>query len=116
MYNTLLQGEDPALVIEPLNGYRIREKQPSNWGGFRVQLGVPEILSEGTDLTLVTYGSCVRIAADAIKQLSDTGISVELIDIQTLLPFDTEDIILFSGSQTHNHNCQRPSTRLRNRW
>ncbi|MDA3833775.1 MAG: thiamine pyrophosphate-dependent enzyme [Spirochaetales bacterium] len=101
MYNTLLQGEDPALVIEPLNGYRIREKQPSNWGEFRIPLGVPEILTEGTDVTLVTYGSCVRIAADAIKQLNDTGISVELIDIQTLLPFDTEGIILKSLKKTN---------------
>jgi len=101
MYNTLLQGEDPALVIEPLNGYRIREKQPSNWGEFRVPLGLPEILTEGTDITLVTYGSCVRIAADAIKQLNETGISVELIDIQTLLPFDTEGIILKSLKKTN---------------
>ncbi len=101
MYNTLLQGEDPALVIEPLNGYRIREKQPSNWGEFRIPLGVPEILTEGTDITLVTYGSCVRIAADAIKQLNDAGISVELIDIQTLLPFDTQGIILNSLKKTN---------------
>lgn len=100
MYNTLLQGEDPALVIEPLNGYRIREKQPTNWGEFRIPLGVPEILTEGTDVTLVTYGSCVRIAADAIHQLNETGISVELIDIQTLLPFDTQNIILESLKKT----------------
>lgn len=101
MYNTLLEGEDPALVIEPLNGYRIREKQPSNWGEFRIPLGVPEILIHGTDVTLVTYGSCVRIAAEAIQQLKETSISVELIDVQTLLPFDKEGMILESLKKTN---------------
>lgn len=101
MYNTILEGEDPALVIEPLNGYRIREKQPYNWGEFRIPLGIPELITEGTDVTLVTYGSCVRIAADAISQLNDAGISVELIDIQTLLPFDTQGIILESLKKTN---------------
>ncbi|PWD99941.1 alpha-ketoacid dehydrogenase subunit alpha/beta [Marinilabilia rubra] len=101
MYNTLLQGEDPALVIEPLNGYRIREKQPSNWGAFQTPLGIPEVIREGTDVTIATYGSCVRIAAEAIDQLSEIGISVELIDVQTLLPFDTEKIILNSLKKTN---------------
>lgn len=100
MYNTLLAGEDPALVIEPLNGYRVREKKPSNFGNFRIPLGIPEILSEGSDVTLVTYGSCVRIGLEAVKQLKETGISVELIDIQTLLPFDTKGIILDSLKKT----------------
>ena len=66
-YNTLLEGEDPAIVIEPLNGYRLKERLPDNIGEFRIELGIPEILSEGTDLTLVTYGSTVRIAAEASK-------------------------------------------------
>lgn len=101
MYNTLLQGEDPAIVIEPLNGYRIREKQPSNWGAFKTPLGIPEVLKEGTDVTIATYGSCVRIAAEAIDQLAENGISVELIDVQTLLPFDTEKVILNSLKKTN---------------
>ncbi|WP_462317812.1 alpha-ketoacid dehydrogenase subunit alpha/beta [Marinilabilia sp.] len=101
MYNTLLQGEDPAIVIEPLNGYRIREKQPSNWGAFQIPLGIPEVIKEGTDVTIATYGSCVRIAAEAIDQLAEIGISVELIDVQTLLPFDTEKVILNSLKKTN---------------
>lgn len=100
-YNTLLQGEDPALVIEPLNGYRVREKLPANIGEFRTPLGVPEILNPGTDVTLVTYGSCVRIAQDAVEQLKEFDISVELIDVQTLLPFDKNHIILESIKKTN---------------
>jgi len=99
-YNTLLEGEGPAIVIEPLNGYRLKEKLPDNLGEFKIELGIPEILSEGTDLTLVTYGSTVRIAADAIKQLSLHGISVELIDVQTLVPFDRKRMILNSIKKT----------------
>ncbi|MCG8699780.1 MAG: thiamine pyrophosphate-dependent enzyme [Bacteroidales bacterium] len=100
-YNTLLEGNDPALVIEPLNGYRLREPQPLNKGKFKVPLGIPEILNEGNHVTLVTYGSCVRIAQDAIVQLNEFGISVELIDVQTLLPFDINDIILESLKKTN---------------
>ncbi|HCX99419.1 MAG TPA: transketolase, partial [Bacteroidales bacterium] len=85
MYNTLLESDDPALVIEPLNGYRLKERLPNNVGEFKVPLGIPEVLQEGTDITLVTYGSCVRIAQEAVEQLADFGISVELIDVQTLL-------------------------------
>jgi len=99
-YNTLLEGENPAIVIEPLNGYRLKERLPDNIGEFRIELGIPEILSEGTDLTLVTYGSTVRIAADAIKQLSLHGLSVELIDVQTLVPFDRKKMILNSIKKT----------------
>lgn len=99
-YNTLLEGEGPAIVIEPLNGYRLKEKLPDNLGEFKIELGIPEILSEGTDLTLVTYGSTVRIAADAVKQLSSHGISVELIDVQTLVPFDRKRMILNSIKKT----------------
>lgn len=99
-YNTLLEGQDPALVIEPLNGYRLKEKMPDNIGQFRTPLGIPEILQEGTDITLVTYGSCVRIAQDAIEQLKGFNISVELIDVQTLLPFDIHGMIHESVKKT----------------
>jgi pyruvate/2-oxoglutarate/acetoin dehydrogenase E1 component len=99
-YNTLLEGNDPAIVIEPLNGYRLKEKMPDNLGEFKIELGIPEILSEGTDLTLVTYGSIVRIAAEAVKQLAAHGISVELIDVQTLVPFDRNRTILNSLKKT----------------
>lgn len=100
-YNTLLEGEDPALVIEPLNGYRLREKRPENIGEYKIPLGVPEILKEGKDITLVTYGSCVRIAQDAVEQLKEFDISVELIDVQTLLPFDKKHIIAESIKKTN---------------
>jgi len=99
-YNMLLEGNDPAIVIEPLNGYRLKEKMPDNIGEYRIELGVPEILSTGTDLTLVTYGSTVRIAAEAVKQLAVHNISVELIDVQTLVPFDKKGIILDSLKKT----------------
>ncbi len=99
-YNTLLEGEDPAIVIEPLNGYRLKEKMPDNLGEFKIELGIPEILSEGTDLTLVTYGSTVRIAAEAVKQLAAHSISVELIDVQTLVPFDRKKMIVDSIKKT----------------
>lgn len=101
MYNTLLEADDPALVIEPLNGYRLKEKMPDNIGDFKVPLGVPEVLREGTDLTLVTYGSCVRIAQEAVEQLHEFGISVELIDVQTLLPFDLPNTVLESVKKTN---------------
>ncbi len=101
MYNTLLESDDPALVIEPLNGYRLKEKRPDNIGEYRIPIGVPEILREGTDVTLVTYGSCVRIALDAVEQLAEFGISVELIDAQTLLPFDLPNLIRKSIEKTN---------------
>lgn len=100
-YNTLLEADDPALVIEPLNGYRLKEKRPENMGEFRVPLGIPEILRQGSDVTLVTYGSCVRIAQEAVDQLWEFGISVELIDVQTLLPFDLPNVILESVKKTN---------------
>jgi 2-oxoisovalerate dehydrogenase E1 component len=99
-YNTLLEGNDPAIVIEPLNGYRLKEKLPENLGEFKIELGIPEVLTQGTDLTLVTYGSTVRIAAEAVQQLSTHGISVELIDVQTLVPFDRKRIIVDSIKKT----------------
>ncbi len=100
-YNTLLQSDDPAIVIECLNGYRLKERLPENITEFSLPLGVPEVLQEGTDLTLVTYGSCVREAQAGIKMLEKTGISVELIDIQTLLPFDLEHSIVESLAKTN---------------
>jgi len=99
-YNTLLEGQDPAIVIEPLNGYRLKERMPDNLGELKIELGIPEILFEGNDLTLVTYGSTVRIAADAVKQLAAHGISVELIDVQTLVPFDRNKTIVNSIKKT----------------
>jgi pyruvate/2-oxoglutarate/acetoin dehydrogenase E1 component len=100
-YNTLLEADEPALIIEPLNGYRLKERQPSNFGEFKVALGKPEVLNEGTDVTLVTYGSSVRIAQEAIKQLEKHGISVELIDVQTLIPFDIYQTIVHSVKKTN---------------
>jgi 2-oxoisovalerate dehydrogenase E1 component len=100
-YNTLLEGWDPGLVIEPLIGYRLKEYLPDNIGEFRVPLGKPEILVPGNDITLVTYGSCVRIAEDAVKQLNEFRISVELIDVQTLLPFDINETIVESLKKTN---------------
>jgi len=100
-YNTLLEGNDPAIVIEPLNGYRLREKMPDNIGEYRIPLGIPEILSTGSDVTLVTYGSTVRIAEEAVKQLALHDISVELIDAQTLVPFDINRIIIDSLKKTN---------------
>jgi 2-oxoisovalerate dehydrogenase E1 component len=99
-YNTLLEGSDPAVVIEPLNGYRLKEKMPDNIGEYRLPLGMPEILNGGSDITLLTYGSTVKIAAEAVKQLELHGISVELIDAQTLVPFDINRVVLQSVKKT----------------
>ncbi|MCB0596538.1 MAG: transketolase, partial [Phaeodactylibacter sp.] len=100
MYNTLLQSDDPGLVVECLNGYRLKEPAPENIGEFTIPLGVPEVLHPGSDLTLVTYGSCVRVALAGIELLKQHGISVELIDVQTLLPFDLEHQIVESLKKT----------------
>ncbi len=88
-YNTMLKSNDPAIIIECLNGYRLKEQLPDNLADFTVPIGQVEILQTGTDITLLTYGSCVRVAEEAIKMLAEVGISVELIDAQSLLPFDT---------------------------
>ena len=96
-----MEADEPALVIEPLNGYRLKEKMPDNLTAFKTPLGIPEILEEGTDLTLVTYGACVKIAEDAVKQLKEFDISVELIDVQTLLPFDINHMIVESVKKTN---------------
>ena len=100
-YNTMLQSDEPALIIEPLNGYRLREKRPSNISDFRIAVGVPEVIEQGTDVTLVTYGSCVRVAQDAVAQLRDFRISVELIDVQSLEPFDIHHSIAASLKRTN---------------
>jgi pyruvate/2-oxoglutarate/acetoin dehydrogenase E1 component/TPP-dependent pyruvate/acetoin dehydrogenase alpha subunit len=101
MYNLLLKADEPALVIECLNGYRLKEKMPSNIGEFTVPLGVPEILSPGNDVTIVGYGSTLRVIQDATRKLEEIGISCELIDIQTLLPFDTNHTIVQSIKKTN---------------
>jgi pyruvate/2-oxoglutarate/acetoin dehydrogenase E1 component/TPP-dependent pyruvate/acetoin dehydrogenase alpha subunit len=100
-YNTFLEADDPALIIEPLNGYRLKEKMPDNIGEYRIPIGQCEVLHEGFDVTIVTYGSCVRIAEDAVKQLTEYSISCELIDVQTLLPFDLDQTILKSLKKTN---------------
>ena len=87
-YNTLLRSDEPALVVEVLNGYRVRERLPDNIDSLTVPLGVPELLREGTDVTVVTYGACCRIVLEAAAQLDAMGISSEVIDVQSLLPFD----------------------------
>jgi 2-oxoisovalerate dehydrogenase E1 component len=100
-YNTLLQADEPALVIEPLNGYRTKERMPINFGTFTEALGMPEIVKEGKDLTLVSYGSTFNLCEVAAQQLEHMGISVELIDVQTLLPFDIEHMIADSLEKTN---------------
>lgn len=101
MYNTLLQANEPALVIESLNGYRLKEKLPANLGTYTVPLGIPEILHEGTDVTIVTYGSMTRIVEEAMVTLAETGVSCELIDVQTLLPFDIHHSVVKSLQKTN---------------
>lgn len=100
-YNALLEADEPALIVEPLNGYRLKEKQPLNFGEYKMALGYPEVLQEGNDVTLVTYGSSVRVAQEAVQHLSKHGISVELIDVQTLIPFDVEKRIVESVKKTN---------------
>ena len=100
-YNTLLKSDEPALVIECLNGYRLKEALPDNIGEFTLPLGIPETLVEGKDITIVTYGSCCRIAQEAILELNQLGVSVELIDVQSLLPFDIHHLILDSIKKTN---------------
>lgn len=101
MYNTLLQGIDPAIVIECLNGYRLKEKMPSNLLEFTVPLGIPEVIRQGDDITIVSYGSTLRIIEEAADRLANLGISCEIMDVQTLLPFDIEHKILASLQKTN---------------
>lgn len=105
MYNTLLQADDPALVVEVLNGYRRKEALPANVGTYTVPLGIPEVIRTGTDVTLVTYGACCRIATEAADTLELLGVSVEIIDVQTLLPFDREHAIVRSLQKTNRLLC-----------
>lgn len=100
MYNTLLQSDDPAIVVEVLNGYRSKEKLPANIGEFTVPLGHPEILREGRDLTMVSYGATLKIVMDAAELLAEVGIDAEIIDVQTLLPFDLTGTIVESIRRT----------------
>lgn len=95
MYQTLYQGDDPGLIVEVLNGYRLKESIPTNIGSYTVPLGVPEVLRSGTDVTVVTYGATVRVVMDAAEVLAGLGVSIEVVDVQTLLPFDI-----------HGHICQ----------
>ncbi|HBH47521.1 MAG TPA: transketolase [Bacteroidales bacterium] len=100
-YNMLLEGNDPAIVIEPLNGYRLKEKLPQNLGDYKIPLGMPEFMNHGDDVTVVTYGSSVRVAHEAVKQLEEVGIFIDLIDVQTLLPFDINEVIVESIKRTN---------------
>jgi pyruvate/2-oxoglutarate/acetoin dehydrogenase E1 component/TPP-dependent pyruvate/acetoin dehydrogenase alpha subunit len=100
IYNTLLAGDDPAIVIEVLNGYRQKERLPVNVAEMRVPLGVPEILRTGGDVTLVTYGACCRIALEAAELLAKIGIEAEVVDVQTLLPFDRPGVVVESLKKT----------------
>ncbi|GAA5220923.1 alpha-ketoacid dehydrogenase subunit alpha/beta [Membranihabitans marinus] len=101
MYNTLLQSDDPALVIEVLNGYRKKERLPDNLGDYTVPLGQAELLNQGDDITIVTYGACVWEAMEAIEELKEYGVSVDLIDVQTLMPFDLGHLIKSSVVKTN---------------
>jgi len=100
-YNTLIKGDDPGLIIEVLNGYRLKERLPSNLDEISIPLGVPEVIREGKHITLVTYGACCRIALEAANKLEEMGISLEIIDVQTLLPFDRHDKIVESLKKTN---------------
>lgn len=101
MYNTLLHGDDPGIIIESLNGYRLKEQVPVNLGEYTVPLGKVEILKEGTDLTIVSYGSLIRMVEEAANRLTKLGISAEVIDIQTLIPFDLNHDIFESLHKTN---------------
>ena len=100
-YNTLLEGDDPALVIECLNGYRLKEQLPSNLGEFKTPIGEVETIKEGTDITVLSYGSTLRIVEEAAKELQQTGIDIEVIDAQSLLPFDTNHDTVKSLAKTN---------------
>src|SRR5688572_22172191 len=99
-YNTLLRADEPAIVVEVLNGYRVKEKLPNNIGEMTVPLGVPEIIREGRDVTVVTYGACCRIVMETAEKLSRMGIEIEVIDVQSLMPFDVHGMIVESLKKT----------------
>ena len=100
-YNTLLETDEPALIVECLNGYRLKEKMPSNLGEFRTPIGVVETVKEGEDITLVSYGSTLRIVEEAAKELQQVGIDAEIIDIQSLLPLDLNEDMVKSVTKTN---------------
>jgi pyruvate/2-oxoglutarate/acetoin dehydrogenase E1 component len=101
MYNTLLQSDEPAIVIENLNGYRLKERVPSNAGQFTVPLGIAEVIKEGTDMTVVSYGSTLRVVEEAVEELEKLGINIEIVDPQTLHPFDLTDVCVKSLKKTN---------------
>ena len=100
-YNTLLETDEPALVVECLNGYRLKEKMPKNLGEFKTPIGVVETIKEGKDITLVSYGSTLRLVEQAAKELMEIGIDAEIIDVQSLLPFDINHDIVKSVAKTN---------------
>ncbi|MDZ4667077.1 MAG: thiamine pyrophosphate-dependent enzyme [bacterium] len=101
MYQTLIQSDEPALIIECLNGYRLKERMPENLGEYTIPLGIPEIIEEGSDVTVVSYGSTLRVVQEASKMLKEVGILIEIIDVQTLLPFDINHLISESLKKTN---------------
>jgi pyruvate/2-oxoglutarate/acetoin dehydrogenase E1 component len=100
-YNTMLESDEPALIVECLNGYRLKERMPSNLGEFKTPVGKIEVLKPGTDITIVSYGSTLRLVEDAAVELERVGIDVEIIDIQSLLPFDLDHDIVKSIAKTN---------------
>jgi pyruvate/2-oxoglutarate/acetoin dehydrogenase E1 component len=100
-YNTLLKADEPAVIVEVLNGYRIKERLPDNIAEFTVPLGIPEVIREGGDVTVVTYGACCRIALDSAQKLSKAGIEIEVVDVQSLLPFDIHSRTVKSLKKTN---------------
>jgi pyruvate/2-oxoglutarate/acetoin dehydrogenase E1 component/TPP-dependent pyruvate/acetoin dehydrogenase alpha subunit len=100
-YNTMMQSDEPALIVECLNGYRLKEKMPTNLAEIRTPVGVPEVIRQGGDVTVVTYGSTCRVAMDAANELSKVGIEIELVDVQSLLPFDVNHQIVESVKKTN---------------
>jgi pyruvate/2-oxoglutarate/acetoin dehydrogenase E1 component len=100
-YNTMMESDEPALIVECLNGYRLKEKMPTNLAAIRTPVGIPEIIRQGGDITVVTYGSTCRVAMEAAQELSKAGIEVELIDVQSLLPFDVNHQIVESVKKTN---------------
>jgi pyruvate/2-oxoglutarate/acetoin dehydrogenase E1 component len=100
-YNTLLESDEPALIVESLNGYRLKEKMPNNLGEFKTPIGVVETVKKGEDITLVSYGSTLRLVEQAAKELQEVGIDAEVIDVQSLLPFDLNKDIVKSVGKTN---------------
>jgi pyruvate/2-oxoglutarate/acetoin dehydrogenase E1 component len=100
-YNTVLKADEPAVIVEVLNGYRIKERLPDNISEFTVPFGAPEVIRDGSDVTVVTYGACCRIALDAAQKLSKAGIEIEVVDVQSLLPFDIHGRIVESLEKTN---------------